>query len=62
MEASVAQCAWTTLVIAETITPWIIREAMEILMQTDLSIKEETHNTTPRTHLVAGTTGLSRWT
>ena len=62
MEASAAHRAQTTWGIVETTTPQTIKEAMGILMQTDLSTREETHNTTPQMHLAVGTTALSQWT
>ena len=61
MEASEAQCVLTTQDTKETITPRTTKGTMETPMQTDLSIKEETYSTTPRTHLVAGTTDRSQW-
>ena len=62
MEASAAHCAPIIQDIAETTTPQIIRGTTETPMQTDPSIKEETHSTTPQMHLAAGTTAWSQWT
>ena len=62
MEASMAHRALTIQDIEETTTPRITKEIMETSMRTGPSIKEETCNTTPRMHPVAGTTVQSQWT
>jgi hypothetical protein len=56
MEVSVAHCAQIIQDIVATIIPQTTRGTTGIPIQIDPLIREETHNITPRMHLVAGTT------
>ena len=61
MEASVAHHAQTTWDTVETTIPQTTKGTTGMPIHTGLSIKEETHSTTPRMHLVAETTALFQW-